>query len=1170
MKRSLIFILCMAFVLISCANSSKSVQSASQSEVMEETDESEKEIDKYANIDLPPLHAACNHDVIDKDLVRKLVSEGYDINEYAVDRMTPLRLACNRSHIDKEAVKLLVELGAHTGTIEIDRYSYAYSPLKYACDRSDIDADALRLLFELGAKPESWIEERDGTALMAACNRSKIDVEAVKVLIENGASLKAADINDLSLAMMALDHKRYSKDAIMLLLDSGLDVNLGNGPTKNKLMTMVVHDLDLTKKVIEKASSIKSEPIPEDKIAMFENALRNSGEYDEEAIAEIKENLMQRSEESLAASDPIHVLDKDGTSVLSYAAAWGNKDVVRYLLDQGAITDINKPNERGLTPIFFAAYSGNLEIVKMLVDAGADIRAKDNANNNVLAAACRGENNNMIFRYTKTRGYVHYASDLLEKKAPDPEMIRYFLDAGVSAGEGNNSGLTPLHLAAYNELTQPEVLKMLINAGANPNAMTEGGLTPLMYTASVESADILIKKGADVKAADKDGMTALHHAMRDGHADVARVLLKAGADIHAKTNDGEGVEVFAQDPDSIQLMAEHGFDYTDVLYRVLKRLEIESPGPKTLIALLNASKVDDISTYSGAILKTLDRSSATKEEIEPIIHYLKKHGIDFNGVNNRGMTVLMIACNYRPVVFKTLIEQVADINQKTPLSTPFAYCASHVSHNVYGPTDGFYNIQLMMERGANVNVSDAEGVPAIVHLAERTPEIIPDMLKAGANPNAAAPDGRTPLMVTKSYNAAKALIDAGADVNARKKDGTSVLAIHSGALDNAKRYGREMVLYEAVDKSDSNQGDLNIVKLLLNSGAAPDSMSIQFATNPKVVDDIISAKNDVLLTSEQIKSSPTLTTEMVKKYMANGGKQSVIDDALQEACFWGQGAKITALAKGGANPNTRHHYQNRTPLMMAVAEEESYASVTIESIQALIDAGAQINDTDEDGNTALMAACYNNRENGDRTKIIQLLLNSGADVKMKNNDGQNVLFRISNGGVTPEMIKDMIQRGADPKMIDKYGQTPLHTCWNAASCKVLIEAGVKINVKNKEGETALMSRITHAYGVAEEKLPDVCDVLINAGIDLKATDKKGKTAFHYAVIHENKRCADDILKAGFDINTKDKSGKTVIEYLEDDHTMIRFLKSHGATANPIPLDEETRRKRAWDRTHPRY
>ena len=706
MKRNLLFILCLAFALISCANTSKTINSATQSAQMveDETDEdnSSEDVDKYANIDLPPLHAACNHDVIDKDLVRKLVADGYDINEYAVDKMTPLRLACNRSHIDKEAVKLLVELGAHTGTIEDEhRYSYAYSPLKYACDRSDIDADALRLLFELGAQPESWIEERDGTALMAACNRSKIDVEAVKILIEHGASLKVTNNSDRSLAMMALEHKHYSKNAIKLLLDSGLDVNLGDGPTKNKLITMVVHDLELTKKVIEKAleqsRTKSSQPFSEDAIQFIEEAMRNSDEYDEEMIAQIKEKMAQASKDPSSNPNPLLAVDKEGTGVLSYAAAWGNKDVVRYLLDQGLSEDINKPNKKGLTPLFFAAYSGNLEIVKMLVDAGADIHAKDNANHNVLAAACRGENNSVIFQYTKTRGYQHYASDLLEKKAPEPEMIRYFLDGGVSASEANKNGVTPLHFAAYNRLAQPEVLKMLIEAGANPNAATASGLTPLMYAASVESAEILIKNGADIKAADKDGMTALHHAMKDRHPDIASVLLKAGADIHAKTNEGESVEVFAHDPDSIQLMAEHGFDYTDVLYRVLKRLDIESPGPKTLMALLNASKVDDISEYAGIILKTLDRSSAKQEDIEPIIHYLKEHGTDFNAADDNGKNTLMYACNYCPVVFKTLIEQGADINRQTAMSTPFAYCASHISYNVYGPTDGFRNIQLMME-----------------------------------------------------------------------------------------------------------------------------------------------------------------------------------------------------------------------------------------------------------------------------------------------------------------------------------------------------------------------------------------------------------------------------------------------------------------------------------------
>ena len=45
------------------------------------------------------------------------------------------------------------------------------------------------------------------------------------------------------------------------------------------------------------------------------------------------------------------------------------------------------------------------------------------------------------------------------------------------------------------------------------------------------------------------------------------------------------------------------------------------------------------------------------------------------------------------------------------------------------------------------------------------------------------------------------------------------------------------------------------------------------------------------------------------------------------------------------------------------------------------------------------------------------------------------------------------------------------------------------------------------------------------------------------------------------INAKDKKGKTVIEYIEEGHTMVKFLKSHGATASPIIIDEKTKQKR---------
>ena len=1105
MKRTLIYILCLAFVLISCANSTKDIQTASQVSIMEEEEE---EMKNYEDADLPPLHEACNHDEIDEDLIRKLVAEGYDINEYSVDRMTPLRLACNRSHIDKEAVKLLVELGAHIGTIEINRYTYEYSPLMHACNRSDIDADALRLLFELGAKPQNVLD--DDTPLMLACDHSNIDTEAIKVLIDNGANLNVTDRNDRSLVMIALDHKDYTKEAVKLLLESGVDVNIGFGhsESKNKLITMVVHDLELTKMVVE----------------------HGARQYLDET-------------------------DKGGTSVLSYAAAWGNKDVVRYLLDLGLTKDIQKPNKNGLTPIFFAAYSGNLDVVKMLVEAGADIHVKSPDGSNLLVAASRGKNNHVIYSTTRSQYYLHYASKLLNNKAPEPEMIQYFLDAGIAADEVDQEGWTPLHYAAMNPLTPPEVIKMLIQHGADPNAVTNHKhRTPLMFAASADTVRVLIKNGADVRAVDDNGWTALHFAFEEGLTEVAQALIKAGADIHAKTNSGEETIDYAETPDSIRLLGDKGVNYTDILMAVLQKESIsERPyfHPKTLLALFEYSKPGNISQLAGVILEGINRDGVKQDEVSKILRYLKEHGTDINDVDSTGKTLLMQACNYEPVIFKELIDQGANIHQKTSLSTPLAYCASKVYAHGTGPQ----NIQLLIERGADVNVLDAEHTPALVHIAQKAPLLVPAMIAAGAHPNVSDREGNTPLMVTKSYSATQALIKAGADVNAKRSDGINALFIHSGAKDNIWHGGgygsndedSSAFWIESSDKSGWSQGDYNISKLLIDAGAVPDGQTLKFTSNPRIIDLMFKTKNDVLLTGNQIKTSPNLTPEMVRRYMDANGSQKVIDDALNEACFWGNGSKIFALAKSGANPNTRYHYKNQTPLIMAVEESQSQTSVTLESIQALIDAGARLEDTDEDGNTALMAACYNTRQDGDRTKIIQLLLDSGADVKHRNKYGQNVLYRISNGAVTPDLLHDMIKRGADPKVTDDEGNTPLHNCWDAANSKVLIESGAKINAQNKEGETALMTALTHApFDTDTRNLLALCQTLIDAGINLKATNKKGQTALFYATMYHHFSCADSMLMAGINPNIKDKSGKTAIEYLTHDDSIGRLLISYGA------------------------
>lgn len=68
------------------------------------------------------------------------------------------------------------------------------------------------------------------------------------------------------------------------------------------------------------------------------------------------------------------------------------------------------------------------------------------------------------------------------------------------------------------------------------------GQLPLHRAAAVGSVPIvkaLLEEGkSPVNATDGDGLTALHHAVSEGHGDAAILLLKSGAEADKRDNDG--------------------------------------------------------------------------------------------------------------------------------------------------------------------------------------------------------------------------------------------------------------------------------------------------------------------------------------------------------------------------------------------------------------------------------------------------------------------------------------------------------------------------------------------------------------------------------------------------------------------------------------------------------
>ena len=200
--------------------------------------------------------------------------------------------------------------------------------------------------------------------------------------------------------------------------------------------------------------------------------------------------------------------------------------------------DINgKEATAGFTPLHIAAHSGHAQCTALLLKRGADVEATDVDGDTPLHIAV-GVNNR--------------------------EVVVLLLRHGASVAAVNNRGFTPLHFAAAVEGCEDNV-GLLLDHGANINAKeATTGFTPLHIAARHEHAQcaaLLLKRGADVEAADVDGDTPLHIAVRESSCEVVVLLLRHGADVEVADRDGDTpLHLAAMDgrEDNVRLLLDHG------------------------------------------------------------------------------------------------------------------------------------------------------------------------------------------------------------------------------------------------------------------------------------------------------------------------------------------------------------------------------------------------------------------------------------------------------------------------------------------------------------------------------------------------------------------------------------------------------------------------------------
>ncbi len=852
-----------------------------------------------------------------------------------------------------------------------------------------------------------------------------------------------------------------------------------------------------------------------------------------------------------------------GNTPLHTAARNNARAAAELLLSHGA--DVAAKNQAGKTPLHLAVRENARTTAELLLSHGADVRAKTNTGSTPLRLAeqenarataelLRRHGADVDARFREVFGRnaspsaenadgltdLHYAA-----AANMTRLARFLLDSGANVhtrikddqkplsetskrklrqlSKTNifdnflSSGDTPLHFAAASNARA--AAELLLSRGADVTAKDKDGRIPLHTAASHDAratAELLLSNGADVAAKNQVGNTPLHLAAQENARTTAELLLSHGADVHAKTNAGSTPLRLAEQENAratAELLRRHGGGVDARFREVFGRNA--SPSAKNAdgltdlhyAAAANMTRLARFLLDSGANVHTRikDDQKPLSETSENKLRQLSKTNIFDNFLSSGDTPLHFAAANNARATAELLLSRGADVAAKakdgwTPLHTAARNNARETA-------------ELLLSSGADIAAKNQAGKTplhlAVQENARTTAELL---LSHGADAHIKANAGSTSLPLAEQENARAAaglLPKHETDVDARFHAVFGRNASHS-----AKNADGLTDLHYAAAANMTR-----LARFLLDSGA---NVHTRIKNDQKPLSE----------TSEN-KLRQLSKTNAFDNFLSSG------DTPLHFAAA--NNARTTAELLLSRSADVRAKARNgRTPLHLAAWNN---ARATAE---LLLSRGADINAKTKDGSTSLHSAAANNAR-----ATAELLLSRGADVRAKAKDGSTSLHSAAanNARATAELL---LSRGADVAAKAKDGWTPLHTAArnNArATAELLLSNGADVAAKAKDGWTPL-----HRAGWYDARA--TAKLLLSSGADVAAKDKNGWTSLHTAAQENARATAELLLSSGADVAAKDNAGWTPLHWAawNNARATAELLLSGGADVHAKTKD----------------
>ena len=584
------------------------------------------------------------------------------------------------------------------------------------------------------------------------------------------------------------------------------------------------------------------------------------------------------------------------------------------------------------------------------------------------------------------------------------------------------------------------------------------------------------------------GETDLFNAINEKNADNVSTIISNSMDIDINVLDAEGYTplhraIYNRDLDTVNILLQN--ENIDINSKLDIKVSIDGwylggATPLILASYIGASDIVTVLLDNNADIKAKDdvdgsmaihmASANGNNEVVKIL--LEKDPTTINDVDNRGNTPLhWAAMKDRPETVKLLMENGADIeSQDADGWTPLHYAAAFSS---------LQTVQTLVELGADKASKTKDGNEP-VYYARR------DDVKNYLTGNVAVAEGEGTTDEETLNEETSDEEMAVADNDAEQTDEETMSEEEVVTDESTTEEGPT----QYVNNTELDVKQLELLVAIKNNDIIAVNTLMKEGVNPNFVDENgysplhLAVINNSLDSVEALLAYKDIDKEIRLPYEATldnwylGGATPLI-----VASYIGNADIMYALINADCNIRARDDIDGAMPIHVASANGNDDAVILLlEKDKTLV------NETDNNGNdTPLHWAAMK-----DKPSTVNVLLKYGADTKIQNTDG-NTPLHYASMYAGAEVIKNIVASDkSSVNMANNENMYPIHYAALENNVDALVtlvnEGNADVNMKDSTGDTALH------YAAAYGNIDSVMALVEKCNADKTLKDSEGYTA----------------------------------------------------------------------------